>query len=137
MEIIFPYCIILPLIILKVIVMLAVDGLAGVVTWTPYYIWLMVDSFYISSQSLLVHHKQKTTMIIMFSVLTLINCFITPIIYLICNNSYKVQKYINLSSSVLFFQMSNVLHLVYFHNKQQNCIGVIKYLNDLHYHHQK
>ena len=70
--------------------MLAVDALVAVVTWSPYYIWLIVNSHDTSDGSIFIPHQQRSYVILMFTILSIINCFITPIIYLISNKSYKV-----------------------------------------------
>lgn len=73
--------------------MLAVDGIAAAFTWTPYYSWMLVDSYRHSQQQEpdVQDHDHRPLIIIIFTILTIDNCFVTPIIYLICNRDFKVR----------------------------------------------
>ena len=76
---------------LQVIMMLAIDGILAVVTWAPYFLWVIIDSHTYSGDIIPIARSQKKVMVILFALASIVNSVITPIIYLITNNHYKVR----------------------------------------------
>ncbi|XP_067950288.1 mu-type opioid receptor-like [Watersipora subatra] len=72
----------------RVLIMLAADGLA-VAVWTPYYTWLIVDSFKLPPLQPIAANKNRNIMYLFFSAAMALDCITTPIIYVICNRDFK------------------------------------------------
>lgn len=85
--------------------MLAVDGVASVITWSPYMILAMViatlpaDKSGPASANLAIYR-------ISFFTVALSNCFTTPVIYLIFNKNFKVTRRV----CIVFLDSSGLLN---------------------------
>ncbi|XP_067951362.1 mu-type opioid receptor-like [Watersipora subatra] len=73
----------------RVLVMLAANGLLAVAMWTPYYTWLIVDSFNLEPLQPVAANQNRKIMYIVFSAAMVVDCIVTPIIYVICNKDFK------------------------------------------------
>ena len=71
--------------------MLVADGLLVVSTWTPYYVWIFIDSHNAPDDEPLILRKHRIEKTILFAILTIVNSCATPLIYLLLNPDYKVR----------------------------------------------
>ena len=82
--------------------MLAVDAAVALITWSPYFIWLMILG------NPPVHNLEYLITRFAFSLFTivyLINTVITPIIYYIFNSDFKVSLSAGNSNFFIFLFM--------------------------------